>query len=185
LPIETDVDSSSAVSSRLIGAMFVEKGLITEEQLQSALAEQRESGERLGEILVEHYGVSRLDLASALAEQWAEYERPTGAPGGAPEEDLAAVAGEWEGAQERPGAQDVELPAEVALDPRRPIGEIFLEQGLLTSDQLDEALREQAETGQRLGELLVAKGVVSRLELASALADQWAALQKLRPPGAT
>ena len=67
---------TSAVSARLIGAMFVEKGLITEEQLQSALEEQRTGGGRLGEILVERFGISRLDLASALAEQWAEYEQP-------------------------------------------------------------------------------------------------------------
>ena len=34
----------------------------------------------------------------------------------------------------------------------------------------------------RRGEILVARGVISRLELASALADQWSSLQKLRPP---
>ena len=80
---------SSVVSARLIGAIFVEKGLITEEQLELALEQQRATGERLGEILVEQFGVERLDLASALAEQWAEYERQ----GQAEEREAAASAG--------------------------------------------------------------------------------------------
>jgi chromosome segregation ATPase len=173
----------STVSARLIGAMFLEKGLITEAQLESALQEQRTTGERLGEILVERFGISRLDLASALAEQWAQYERPgaaespePAAPGEEQDRDLAAVSSEWNGSERD------EPPSE--SEPRRPIGEIFLERGLLTSEQLEHALTEQKQTGERLGEILVARGVVSRLELASALADQWASLQKLRPPGA-
>jgi chromosome segregation ATPase len=165
------------VSARLIGAIFVEKGLITDEQLTEALEQQRETGERVGEILVSRFGVSRLALASALAEQWAEYERPgSDESHGAEttttdERDLEAVSAEW------PSGNPPEPSA-----PRRPIGEIFRERGLLTDEQLDEALAAQAESGQRLGEILVERGIVSRLELASALADQWASLQKLRPP---
>jgi DNA repair exonuclease SbcCD ATPase subunit len=168
---------TSAVSARLIGAMFVEKGLITEEQLQSALEEQRAGGGRLGEILVERFGISRLDLASALAEQWAEYEQPGGDE--RPPTLQAEEAGEEP--ESTPAVKPEPQPVPEA-EPRRPIGEIFLERGLLTAAQLDAALQEQRETGQRLGEVLVAKGVVSRLELASALADQWSTLQKLRPP---
>jgi DNA repair exonuclease SbcCD ATPase subunit len=162
-----------AVSARLIGAIFVEKGLITDAQLAEALEQQRETGERVGEILVSRFGVSRLALASALAEQWAEFERPAAdePSGDSAEGDLEAVSAEWPS------------PAPAApVRPRRPIGEIFLERGQVTDEQLDAALAEQAESGRRLGEILVEQGVVSRLELASALADQWASLQKLRPP---
>ena len=170
------MDASPAISSRLIGAIFVERGLITEAQLEKALAEQAESGERLGEILVQSYGVPRLELASALAEQWADMERPRAAqpmtpmpPSDAEREadDLRAVSGEW-------------TPTET--QPRRPIGEIFLERGLVTADQLDAALAEQQATGERLGEVLVSQGIVDRVDLAGALADQWANLPKLRPP---
>jgi len=166
----------SAVSARLIGLMFVEKGLITEEQLEVALEKQRETGDRLGEILVNEFGVERLDLAGALAEQWAEYERD-----GSLEEreqhsenrDLVAVSDEWRGDAE---------PAPVASG-KRPIGEIFVERGLISEAQLGDALEEQKKSGRRLGEILVATGRLTRLELASALADQWATFQKLRPPG--
>ena len=53
---------------------------------------------------------------------------------------------------------------------------------MATEEQLDEALRIQAESGDRLGEILVRMGVIQRLDLAGALAEQWAGLQKLRPP---
>src|SRR5207302_2519683 len=65
-----------AVSSRLIGELFVKRKLITEEQLAQALKLQKDSGLLLGEIIVENFGVSRLSLASVLADQWAEVERP-------------------------------------------------------------------------------------------------------------
>ena len=171
---------SPAVPTLLIGALFVEKGLITQEQLDVALEEQQRTGNRLGEVLVERFGVSRLDLASALAEQWAEYERQ-----GTTEQqeshaevrDLVAVSDEWSGASE-----DSDADADAA--PKRPIGEIFLERGMISADELEVALEEQRESGRRLGEILVGKGNLSRLELASALADQWASFQKLRPPSA-
>jgi chromosome segregation ATPase len=176
-----------AVPALLIGTLFVEKGLITQEQLDLALEEQGNTGERLGEILVERFGVSRLDLASALAEQWAEYERQgtidpgsigaesigTGSISQAPVEvgDLAAVSGEWK-------------DADATTIDKRPIGEIFVERGMIDEDDLAKALDEQRATGRRLGEILVAQGNLTRLELASALADQWASFQKLRPPTA-
>ena len=169
---------SPAVPALLIGALFVEKGLITQEQLDVALEEQQRNGERLGEILVERFGVSRLDLASALAEQWAEYERQGTTEqqeSHAESRDVAAVSDEWSGT---PEASDDEAA------PKRPIGEIFLERGMVSADELERALDEQRESGRRLGEILVGKGNLSRLELASALADQWASFQKLRPPSA-
>ncbi len=65
---------------------------------------------------------------------------------------------------------------------RRPIGEIFVEHGMVSQSQLESALSAQGESGQRLGEVLVAQGAITRLELASALAEQWSTLQKIRPP---
>jgi hypothetical protein len=162
------MDASTTIQSRLIGAIFVEKNLITTEQLERALQLQAETGDRLGEIVVAEFGVARLELASVLAEQWAELEQA--------EREVAADT-------DRPGpAQPVEplTPAEVQI--RRPLGEIFVELGFITSDQLDTALETQRETGARIGEILVEQGSLTRLDLASALAEQWSALQKLRPP---
>ena len=54
----------------------------------------------------------------------------------------------------------------------RPLGELFLDAGLITRDELEEALSEQTETRQRLGQILVSRGLVSEPELLRVLLDQ-------------
>ena len=162
--------SPAALSARRIGEILCEKGLLTHEQLEDALAEQERTERRFGEILLERGLVSRLALASALAEQWATLEgehatiQQTSAEEDEQVETLDAIEEEWQALRGR----------------HRPIGEIFVAGGLISQEQLDRALEEQKRTGQRLGEVLVAHGAVSRLELASALAEQWAARPRLR-----
>lgn len=129
--------------SRLIGALFVERGLVSESQIRVALEIQRETGQQLGQVLVERFGVSRKELASVVAEQWAKLG------GSAGPEDTAS----W-----------------------RRLGEIFVERGFVTQEELDDALARQNQTGERLGEALVALGVISKFELAGALAEQMAVL---------
>ena len=54
----------------------------------------------------------------------------------------------------------------------RPLGQLFVERGLITQDELEEALVEQEETRKRLGAILVSRGLVSGPELTSVLVDQ-------------
>ena len=54
---------------RPLGELFVGRGLISEAELETALAEQAATGRRLGEILVERGLVSGPDLTSALMDQ--------------------------------------------------------------------------------------------------------------------
>ena len=56
---------------------------------------------------------------------------------------------------------------------RRTIGAILRSHGFVTDAQLDEAADVQARTGKPLGQVLVEAGTITRLELASALAEQW------------
>jgi methyl-accepting chemotaxis protein len=65
-------DPTTSVPYRRIGTILVEMGSITQDQLEYALTEQSQTGRLLGEILVSSYGVSRVDLADALAAQWEE-----------------------------------------------------------------------------------------------------------------
>src|SRR5712691_9805376 len=90
--------NATAVASRLIGDIFVDEGLITDEQLVQALEEQQTTGERLGEVLIARFGVSRLELASALAEQLAEHERCAVADS----RDLAALSSGWSTTESEP-----------------------------------------------------------------------------------
>jgi chromosome segregation protein len=161
----TDMEASSVTKSRLIGAVLVENGLITPDQLALALDLQAKSGERLGEIVVAEFGVSRLDLAGVLAEQWSGIEAvPKGVSGTSPPPDAFKPL----------------TPDEVQI--RRPIGEIFVELGFITADQLEAALAAQSQSGARIGEILVEQGSLTRLDLASALVEQWSALQKIGRP---
>ncbi len=47
-----DVNAAETITARLIGSLFVERGLVSESQLRVALEIQRETGEQLGQILV-------------------------------------------------------------------------------------------------------------------------------------
>jgi hypothetical protein len=55
----------------------------------------------------------------------------------------------------------------------RPLGELLLEKGLVTPDELELALAEQSDTGRLLGAILVDRGYVSGPALAVALAEQY------------
>jgi predicted nucleic acid-binding Zn-ribbon protein len=54
----------------------------------------------------------------------------------------------------------------------RPLGELIVERGLITHEQLEDALLEQRITRKRLGTILVEKGIVSAETLTNALVDQ-------------
>jgi cellulose synthase/poly-beta-1,6-N-acetylglucosamine synthase-like glycosyltransferase len=59
----------------------------------------------------------------------------------------------------------------VEAEPRK-LGEVLVALGLVSESQIDEALDVQARTGDRLGEVLLHSGVIDERELAGALADQ-------------
>ncbi len=68
----------------------------------------------------------------------------------------------------------VDIPVvEAARIPWRPLGRVLVEQGLLSEDELERALEEQASTGRRLGETLVELGFVSHAALSRALTEQY------------
>jgi hypothetical protein len=56
---------------------------------------------------------------------------------------------------------------------RTALGTLLIERGFVDSERLDEALRIGAETGERLGEVVVRMGWASEDDLARTLADQW------------
>ena len=62
--------TAAHVTWRPLGALLVEKGLLTAEELEDALAAQQTTGKRLGQILVDRGHVSGPTLTNALAEQY-------------------------------------------------------------------------------------------------------------------
>lgn len=56
---------------------------------------------------------------------------------------------------------------------RVPLGQLLVDAGLAGQEQIDSALLEGSQTGERLGETLVRHGVVSEEDIAKTLALQW------------
>ena len=56
---------------------------------------------------------------------------------------------------------------------RVPLGRLLVESGLLNDAQVEDALFEGGQTGERLGEIVVRRGLISEEDLAKTLAEQW------------
>jgi hypothetical protein len=130
---------------RPLGALLVERGLLTDGELERALAEQRRSGRLLGQILVDADYLSGFTLTRVLADQHGVDVRSTAKP----PEIATAEGSTW-----------------------RPLGRLLLDKQLVAAAELDQALAEQRERDARLGEILVARGYLTGLSLARTLAEQ-------------
>ena len=53
-----------------LASLMVEEGVATSEQLEQALAEGQQSGERLGEVVLRHGWINEAGLAGLIARQW-------------------------------------------------------------------------------------------------------------------
>ncbi|MCB1753927.1 MAG: Flp pilus assembly complex ATPase component TadA [Gammaproteobacteria bacterium] len=62
-------DNRGAGNKRKLGEILLEKGLVTEKDIEYAVLQQRKSGKKLGDILIEDEYVSEADLLTVLAEQ--------------------------------------------------------------------------------------------------------------------
>ena len=151
---------AGAPAWRPLGEILVERGLINELRLQSALREQERSGGRLGEILFENGWVSAIDLRDALAAQHGLDLRVESRSDGS----------------EAPGGDACGAV---------PLGRVLVDRGDITEAQLDAATTLQEETERRLGELLIESGAVTTATLADALAEQQGLLAASRDLRAT
>jgi hypothetical protein len=107
------------------GDLLVERNIITSEQLEQALRLQAETGNRIGEIVVTEFGVSRVEIAGCALEQWADIEQAERAKNA--EESARAKL------QAAPDPVKPLTPAEVKL--RRPLGQILVERGFISKEQ--------------------------------------------------
>jgi hypothetical protein len=78
---------------------------------------------------------------------------------------------------------DAEMLGEMdaAKQRRRLLGLLLIEMGLISEEQLEEALKAQKRTGELLGEVLVGRGYVTRLAIQDALASQRGVLLEADP----
>ena len=72
----------------------------------------------------------------------------------------------------RPPPPDAELSQLARQRPDAPLGTLIYRAGLVAAKELEEALEEGVKTGRRLGEILVARGLLQETDLARVLAGQ-------------
>jgi hypothetical protein len=141
-----------------LGRILVDDELLTPEELERALTEQRETGKLLGEILVEHGSMSGASLAQALARQH-------------------GVVLERDDLEPEPV-----VTATPATKKWRPLGTVLVDGGLVAELDLQDALAEKRKhQNRRLGEILIERGHLTRAELVSALAEQHGVSLEERP----
>jgi hypothetical protein len=132
-----------------LGRILVDDELLTPEELERALAEQRETGRLLGEILVEHGSMSGASLAQALARQ----------------HGVQLAQSDLE--------QDPVIAASPGTKKWRPLGAVLIDSGLVAELDLQDALEEKRQhQDRRLGEILIRRGHLTPAGLATALAEQ-------------
>jgi hypothetical protein len=118
--------------------------------------ETRQPRPTLGALLLGSNLVTEEELAQALAEQ-----ETTGERLGAVVTRLGFVSG--------PALREMLLLQEHW----RPIGRLLIENGLLTQAQLEDALLEQAETGERLGDVIRRNHIIPTARFDRLLAEQY------------
>jgi len=139
-----DVDGASPDPAKpmLMGEKLIAKGLITQEQLQQALTEQKTSNKFLGVILVEKGFVSEADIAALKTEG------------------------------------STQTPAKPAMR----LGEKLIALGLISPDQLQVVLTEQRNSKKLVGALMVEMGFITESALGEVLAES-SGTQKFDPKG--
>jgi DNA repair exonuclease SbcCD ATPase subunit len=145
-PVKAGEPGGPPRGKRPIGSLFVEKGMVTPAQLDEALERQKETGERLGEVLVELGYVSRIELASAIGDQLVELRLLQGGSG----QQAAAPAAPAAPAASAPAAPDrsAELQAEIETRDRRIANQSqSIDELLDRVNALEKQLREHAKAG--------------------------------------
>jgi len=124
---------------RSLGDILVDRGLLSEDQLEKALAEEFATKRRLADILVRRGLVSGHDITSALMEQVGQFG---GKDAEAPRPELKAVE---DAADEVPSTQQSEVAASAELLDEELPSDLFEEQNDDFHAALEEAVVEPAE----------------------------------------
>jgi hypothetical protein len=130
-----DAIKVAAGMRRMLGAMLLQTGSLTEVQLEQALAEQKKSGEKLGEVLVRLGFLTRRQLDAFL-----DFQQVQG--GGHPKAgplrlgDLMVSAGHL-------SREKLDVALEKQQGSRKKLGEILVEEGYVRPHQVKQGIRLQ------------------------------------------
>jgi hypothetical protein len=139
-----------------LGIILIQKNVISQKQLQIALAEQKRNGKKLGTILLQNQWLTPAQLEQTLEQQkW--YRR---------------LFSFFRETLENPLQNFPNQLTNQSLSHSIKIGEVLVNKGYINSLELEKALQKQQDTGQKLGQILIEQGVLSQKELKVALNEQ-------------
>jgi len=131
-----DILASAAGPRDTIGELLVKSGRLTRQELDKALADQRESGQRLGEVMVRHGTMSAAEVRSVLAFQQRLGNARTGNPGPLQLGNLLVATGVITSAQ-------LDRALEQQRQSKRRLGDALICAGYATKHQVAQGLRLQ------------------------------------------
>ncbi len=153
-------NSVPRVPSRKLGNYLLKNGYLDHNQLNLAWKRRRDIGGNLGEIIVDLNLMPRELLVRVI--QSDAFQRYVGRL-------VVERLGDFLSSMRREEQQ----PAQPSAQPvPEQLGEYLVQRGLLTRDQLAQALARQHEIGGRLGEVCLDMGFISREQLARALREK-------------
>jgi type II secretory ATPase GspE/PulE/Tfp pilus assembly ATPase PilB-like protein len=170
---QAELDESLALQQtgrdKQIGSFLVERGMVTEDQLLEALGiKQAKPSEMLGEILERKGLVSENDISAVLEEQKKLKELRVG----------EIIADQHKVGQEavETAVMEAAQKAEKLPTPKmaRKVGEILLEAGLVTMEQVEQALvTQKGNKTKKIGAIFIEKGLITETQLLHALATKF------------
>jgi len=163
-----NLEKAVSKTRKRIGTILLESGYVTADELRNSLVDQVGTDKLLGEILVEKGIVSKLLMTNTLMLQFiSPDENPP-----PPEEHERQGIQEKE-IQEKQEVQEKSVePSFISKGDVPKLGYILSKHGIVGEDQLLDALQKQANTGVRLGEILISERIITEIKLAEALSTQ-------------
>jgi mannitol/fructose-specific phosphotransferase system IIA component len=154
---------------RLLGQVLVDGGFVSPGDLARALEQQNRTSEMLGKVLVDGGFVSPGDLSRALEEQNRTNEMLGEVLVRMKVVDPAEIAAVVSIQSDLLSLEDA---VRSAAGVRQYLGELLLKARKVTPEQLKDALSEQRQSGEKLGEILVRRGALTKGQLDAVLMFQ-------------
>lgn len=148
-----------------LGELLVRAGLIDQQSLDDAAAAAKRLSARLGHLLVMAGYINHRELQDALQAQCLMREQII-------DKDAAVRAMQLVRAQNISLEQAMETMSEAIPQPSTRLGDLLVEAGVVTVEQVEQALQESAGSVLLLGRMLVLSGAISDEVLSAALNAQ-------------
>jgi type IV pilus assembly protein PilB len=179
LYLKSGTAKEAAVVLRALGALYRKEGMeqaAQEVETRARALEGNENGAAppagvQAPAVVAEEGPPSISTGEVQAEAGMEDTTPDAADQGGT--GLPARLSQAPPRPKRPAERPPTRPGGPVLGKREPLGRILLRMGLVTEEQLEQALAIHERTREKLGRILVSMGAITEQDLAKAIGIQW------------